>query len=474
MSASKLINLKNIDAYSLLKDLAHRIWIVVIVMCIGTMAQYTLLKKNFVPEYTSSAIYIVSPRQSTGYVYTNKRFAESVISIFQNLLNTDIMNNRIREELKTSQIDATMSVQLIEGTNLMKVTTTSGDPVQAFEVIGAIMNNYDELSGYLDSDAVFDELKAPVVAEHSDNQLTPQNQSIMTGLLSGLVAILVILLMSLLRTTIKREGVVEDELETTLLGTVYHENKNRTIKAKITQMVKALLITSPIISSKFVESINNICIKLEFEHESHPDKNVFMISSVCENEGKSTVALNIAISLAKEGRKVIVIDADMRKPAIYKMLDIPKENVVDVIKLFRGECGLDEVLYHDDNIGLDLIMSSKGHSSTHEYMRSSAMMDLIVKCKAMADYVIIDTPPMALVSDAEVLLDKVDFSILVVRQDFSYRKDIKNCINTMNDSRAKMLGAVLNDYKVFGMHKNSQIYPFLNQDGKAVEIYDNE
>lgn len=258
-----------------------------------------------------------------------------------------------------------------------------------------------------------------------------------------------------------------------MIGTIYHENKNRTIKAKITQRVKALLITSPIMSAKFIEAINNIRIRMEYEHEHHLKRNVFMISSVCENEGKSTIALNVALSLAKEGKRVIIIDADMRKPAMYKMLDINKKEVTDMIKLLQGECGLDEAIYKEENLGIELIMSTKGHSNTHEFIKSGAMKDLINKCSMLADYVIIDTPPMALVSDAEALLDRVDFVALVVRQDYAYEKDIRNSINIMNDSDAKMLGCILNDYKVFGVNSKRHSYGYAQQSGKAVEIYDN-
>lgn len=154
---------------------------------------------------------------------------------------------------------------------------------------------------------------------------------------------------------------------------------------------------------------------------------------------------------------------------MYKMLDIPKSKVVDMIKLLQGECGLDEVLYHD-RFGVDLVMPTKGHASTYELMKSGAMKDLIRKCSKMADYVIIDTPPMSMVSDTEAIVDWADFSLLVIRQDYSYEKDIINSINIMNDSNSKFLGCVLNDYKVIKIKDKHSMFKILEE--REVEVYD--
>jgi capsular exopolysaccharide synthesis family protein len=465
---NRFLNLRNIEPFSLIKDLIRGFWIVLMVAAVGVMVSHAYITASYVPEYTSSSIYVVTPKQSTGYVYLNKQFAKNVVTVFQNLMNSDIMNNKIKKDLHISKMDANVNISLIEETNLMKISVTSTDPILSFKTIGAIMDNYASLSEYLDSDAVFETLEAPVVATSPNNALMPRKKSIMAGIICGFVTLLILAAISILRKTIKTESVVEEQLDTTLLGTIYHERKNRTVKARIVQSVKALLITSPIISTKFIEAFNSIRIKIEYEHERRPEKNVVLVSSVCENEGKSTVAINIALSLVKEGKKVIVIDADMRKPAMYKMLDIPKRDVVDIIKLLQGECGLDEVMYHDE-IGLDLIMPTRGHASTYEFMKSGAMSDLIKKCSRIADYVIVDTPPMSMVSDTEALADKVDFSLLVIRQDYSYEKDVSNCINIMNDSNSKFLGCILNDYKIFKMNDRNSVFSMLED--KEVEIY---
>lgn len=465
----KFINMRNIDLFGLVRNLLKNWWIILMIAGMGVMISHAYISSSYVPEYTSSGIYVVTPKQSTGYVYTNKRFAEGVVTIFQNLMNSDIMKNKIKKELHVSNLDATMGISLIEETNLMKVTVTSKDPILSFKAIDAIMANYADLSEYLTSDAVFDALEAPIVATHADNLLMPRNKSLLAGGICGLIAVLVFAAINIMRRTIKTEAAVEEQLDTTLLGTVYHEQKNRTVKSKIVQSVKSLLITSPVMTTKFIEAFNNIRIKIEYEHDRRPKKNIILVSSACENEGKSTVALNIALSLEKEGKKVIIIDADLRKPAMHKMLDIPLKDVVDITDLLQGKCGLDEAIYHD-RTGVNLIMPTKGHAGTYEYMKSGAMQDLINKCGQMADYVIIDTPPMSMVSDTEAIIDLVDFSLLVIRQDVSLIDDINNCVNIMNDSNSKFLGCVLNDYKVFRINDRNSVYKILEE--REVEVYD--
>ena len=476
--SKQTFNIANIEIFSIFRDLSRRLWIVLIAGCIGIMITFSVMKENYVPTYTSTAIYVVSPSQSSGYVMTNKKIAQSVVEVFSNLLNTDIMNTRIMRDLNRTHLTSTKAVELIEETNLMKITVTSEDPIESFQTIGAIMNNYYDLSDYLNSDAVFDELKAPIVATQPNNAFTPRTRSLQVGGICALLALVVLIILSVFRKTIKTESAVEDNLETNLVGTIYHEEKNRTIKAKIVQSVKTLLITSPIITAKFIESVNNIRMKVEYARDRDTTKNVFMVTSVCENEGKSTVSLNTALSLAKEGKKVILIDADMRKPAIFKMLDIPKSKVTDMVKLLQGKCGLDEVIYKDNDMNIDMIMSNTGHSRTHEYVKSGAMKDLIKKCSMLADYVIVDTPPMALVSDAEALLDRVDYCMMVIRQDFSYQKDINNCITIIEDSPCEFLGCVLNDYKVFRVNSKEHAYGYGYGYGenkeKVVEIYEDK
>lgn len=472
MGNSGIFNFRNINFYSIVMDVLRGIWIAVVIGCIGVMVTYTYTKDTFESEYTSSAIYVVTPRQSTGYSITNKKYAENVVTVFKNLLQTDIMVSRVKEEMHLNELPAAINIELITETNLMKITVTSDDPVKSFKVINSIMNNYEELSDYLTTDAVFDTLREPVVATTSNNILAPKRKSMQMGTISALITVAILIILSIIRNTIKTENAIEEKLGATLLGTVFHEKKNHTLKAKLNKTVKSLLVTSPIASKRFIEAFNNIRIRLEYEHERHPEKNVYLVSSVCENEGKSTISLNIALSLAQEGKKVMVIDADMRKPAIYKMLSIPQNEVVDLIKVFKSECGMDEVLYHEKDYGMDLIMCTKGHSGTYEYAKSGAMDDLIWKCSKLADYVIIDTPPMALVSDTEVLIDKVDFTMLVVRQDFSYDKDVLNSINIMNDGKSKFLGCVLNNYYEFGANSRRHMNAFEQETGRTVEIYE--
>ena len=102
---------------------------------------------------------------------------------------------------------------------------------------------------------MFDELKAAQISQTPDNVFAPRTKSLLVGLIAALLTLIFLSFLSLVRKTVKKEAVIEEQLQTTLLGTIYHEEKNRTIKAKVVQRVKSLLITSPIITSKFIDTV---------------------------------------------------------------------------------------------------------------------------------------------------------------------------------------------------------------------------
>lgn len=445
---SSIFDLKNIDLYGIIRDVLCNWWVILLAGCIGVMGAYTIIRESYEPVYTSSAVYVINPKESTGYKRTDKVIAQNAVKAFQGLLTQDIMKKRIMEDIGASEWNVEISATVLESTNIMTLRVTSPKPVESFLIIKYVMENYADLSRYLNEDAIFEELRAPEISTFPDNVLTPRNKSLMAGACMAFLMFCLIIFLSIMRRTIKTESAFSSRLDTILYGTIHHEKKNRTIKSKIRNHVKSILITSPVVSFRFVEAINNIRVKMEYEHERHSRKNVFMVTSACENEGKSTIAINLALSLVREGKSVIILDADLRKPAMFKLLDVPPEKVKDYIDLLQGVATLEEVMYKDEFTGIQLLMANKGHSSTYEFVKSSAMNELIDTISKMADYVIVDTPPMTMVSDAEAMADMVDFSMLIVRQDYGYEGDISNCIGILNNSNSKFLGCVFNDYKV--------------------------
>ena len=301
------------------------------------------------------------------------------------------------------------------------------------------------------------------------NEMAPRDRAIVAGFEVMAAMTLLLALFSLLRRTVKTEYAFEERLEVAMYGSIEHEKKNRTFKSKLARQMKSILITNPVVSFKFIESINNIRVKMEFEHERHEKRNVFMVTSALENEGKSTVAINVALSLAKEGKKVIVLDADLRKPAMFKILDIDKNVINDYVDLLQGTLTLEDVIYKDETSGMELVLANKGHASTYEFVNSAAMRELIETLSGMADYVIVDTPPMVMVSDAEAMADMVDFTILVVKQDFSYEGDISNCIDILNNANSKFLGCVFNDFRVLTSISRRRTYGIYGYGGEEYD-----
>lgn len=164
------------------------------------------------------------------------------------------------------------------------------------------------------------------------------------------------------------------------------------------------------------------------------------ITSAEQSEGKSTVSGNLALSFAQNERKVILLDCDLRKPSVHENFKI--SNVKGLSEVLLGKTDLDEVI-QKRNENLDVLTSGKIPPNPSEMLSSIAMTDLIEDLRELYDIIILDTAPLKLVTDAQILSTKVDGTILVTRAEETKRESVIEAKNLLTKVGANIIGTVL-------------------------------
>lgn len=170
-----------------------------------------------------------------------------------------------------------------------------------------------------------------------------------------------------------------------------------------------------------------------------------VVTSSLPSEGKTTTCANMAITFAQTGSRVLVIDADMRRPTLHKKLDVLNNNGLS--NLLGRFCTLEEAISKTKFENLDVITSGYLPPNPAELLASEAMTELLMILEHKYDYIFIDTPPVHVVTDATVLSNRVSGMIVVVRQEVTRHKDIQETLNKLELAQAKVLGFILHDVK---------------------------
>ncbi len=171
---------------------------------------------------------------------------------------------------------------------------------------------------------------------------------------------------------------------------------------------------------------------------------VLAFTSCEENEGKTTVSLNVAKSLAELGKNVLLIDSDMRKSVMAKR-NFGINNPVGLSELLRGmETNVNNCIYKTDVPGMYVLFSGSCPPNPSELLASKFFDTVLDAVKQSFDYVIIDTPPLGVVTDAAVVVPKCDGSVLVVGADNIKRKDAQEVVTQLRSSGTPFLGVVRN------------------------------
>ena len=187
------------------------------------------------------------------------------------------------------------------------------------------------------------------------------------------------------------------------------------------------------------------------------DRKVLVVTSAAENEGKSTVAANLAISLAEQGKKVILVDGDIRRPSQFLIFDLKVEEKNELGEFLKGSGVLTDILMKGERPHLFFLGGRNCYSSSTEILHTDKLPKLMNACRKYADYVIIDTPPAGLMGDAQVFAQCADAVLMVVRQNYMLAEDVNDIMDDFRDNHTKILGVVLNGVQTFSSVADSSV-----------------
>ncbi len=443
--------LSEIEPLCILRLILHKFYLVILAALIGIMGAFIVLSVVVSHEYSSSATFVVTARAGSGSYYSDISAASETAAICSELLQSDVMRDAIQDSLGKT-INGTISAQQQGETNLITVTVTSPSPKDALLIMQAIIDNYAQLSDYVSSTAVLSMLNAPSVVTSAHNY-NVYRTAILSGALCAIAMAILLAGMSIAANTVQTPEGAQAKLDAKIIGTIPHEKIPIKLKKKANRKHGALNINSPTVSFAFTESVHRIAAK--FEHERSKGNRVFMFSSVSEAEGKSTLAANIALSLAARHLRVLFIDLDLRRPVQSKILNLAVDKDHEMGDLMAAHTAADEILkatVEDPSTGLHSLLSTKSYVDMIELIASPLLAQVISLARERYDFVIIDSPPLGYFADSELLSDQSDCSVLVVRQDIVPAPLINDAIDALRAGKAEFLGCILNDMRYLQKH----------------------
>lgn len=219
----------------------------------------------------------------------------------------------------------------------------------------------------------------------------------------------------------------------------------KTTKAKQTVTKPVNLITLMHPNSPISEQYRTIRTNLQFAISGDQRLRSLVVVSSGPGEGKSTSSANLAVVFAQTGRKVLLVDADMRKPTVHKTFGLSNEEGLS--NLISSQQSAIAVIQPTDVTNLSVIPSGPTPPNPAELLNSRRMNQLIEELYQMFDLVIFDMPPIMTVADGLIMASKTDGTVLVAREDKTNKEAIVETKRRLLSAKAKILGVIYNGAK---------------------------
>lgn len=444
---------EKIEILSLLLDFLRvfrRMWIYVLIFAlIGSGLSGYRANAAYVPYYMASATFTVniyseqvsSTTSSTSFY--DSEAAEQMARVFPHILTSGVLLRRVAKDLGVDVVSGSISAAAEANTNLFTLSVRDRDPERAYATLQSVLKNYPEISETVIGKVnmkLFDESGVPTYPANGK----ALKGAIAKGALAGAaLAFMWMVLVTLSRKTVRREEDCPKYIHKKCLGTVPYIRPKR----RSDDISRYLNISDEATHVDFTESIRIIRNKVTRSAKENGIK-VILVTSAMPGEGKSTIATNLAISLAQEGKYVALVDCDFRNPSDDEVLKIKTDKgMTDVI---NGKAKVSECLKKIEVDGVRgkvkmlYLPVGKAVQDPSTMLGSEYMRQIIHSMRRKMDYVILDSAPVGLLTDASVLAQHADGAIFVVKKDFAKVDHLLSGMGHLLEANVHVLGCVLN------------------------------
>lgn len=414
----------------IIKDILQR-WILIVAVMIVFGSVFDFMKTvTYVPQYGTSMTATLSGGEDT---FKNIDKVQSYVNTLDYLMNSNNAKSYVKKKMPISKTTYKAEVTLKQA-NVVKIKVTADTKREAYFSIKLLNDWYRENTERYSFPYNITVLKESKFSTKPVNPNSHIKNFLIGAVGSGFVLSCLLGLYFFLRDTIKSEEEVENKLDTRLYAKLPFEVKKR----EDARNKKAILITSLKTSFFFRESMNKLRSKVEASSDKHGYKS-FMITSAYENEGKSSVAANLALALAKNGHKVVLVDADFNKPAVFKIFDLDGSKSLN--KAIEGTSSWSSQVVSDRS-GLDLLPCSQDTLKSEILTNSKNLDEIMKELREEYDFVIVDTSPAYLLNETMAMNELVDATLFVVRQDYATSDVINEIVKRLTYVKDNVLGVV--------------------------------
>lgn len=390
---------------------------------------------SYSPVYevsTSFTVKIINPLYSNAVGY-NSQTAEQMEKTFPYILSSNALKTSVKEYLGVDSLPY-VTASVTKGTNVFTLKVRGDDPEYIYKVLSAVIECYPDVAEYVLGPTQMILISEAFVPSAPVNSVNYVKNIVLGGAAGFVVAAAIALFLAVMSNTVTDEESLKRLLNIPCLGAIP--------AVKTVGKTKRPLITDPDRKHGFSDAVNMMRIRLEKELEAK-NKKVVLVSSALPSEGKTTVSVNLAVAMAQKGKKVLLVDCDMRNPSVAEAFGM--KNELGLAEYLEKKAPMQSIISTSGVKNLFVVTAGVASGEdTVELLSDIGFRVMIDSCKGVFDFIILDTPPCGILADASDVAGVAESAVIVVRRDYASKGQILDGVMILNESKMDVVGCVLN------------------------------